>query len=261
MRVHFIKRVLLLMLFMTGAQVLVDAAPFVVLNDGRRMEGIEIRARSNGDVILTTQRGDITYAKDQYSRAVADKPDNWDALARNAEANPQAAIPLLQEIIREYANLDWDLRAMALLGETYINADQPEQAIDTYEDLFRESEAASASDVRWSYYKALLETEKYNKLELELNQEIADGDREAAARAQVMRGDILLKQGDVEGAAFDFLKTVLLFKAQEDVQPEALYKAGNALKRMKDDRAAAQFTQVVQTYPQTEWADKARQEL
>ena len=48
------------------------AAPFVVLKDGRVQKGVSIRAKLNGDIILTTERGDITFTKGQYSRAEAD---------------------------------------------------------------------------------------------------------------------------------------------------------------------------------------------
>lgn len=243
-----------------AAQLVADAA-FVELKNGRTMNGTSVRARSNGDVILTTANGDVTYTKDQYVRAVADKPDTWDQAVASVVSNPSAAIPVLQDIVREYQNLDWDVRAMAALGEAQLNAKQIDDALDTYEKLFRQSEQAAKSNIRWKYYQGLLESKKYDKLDLALKKEVTDGAPEDTAKAQVMRGDILLAQGDIEGAMMDYLKTVLLFKQQEDVQPEALYKAGITLKQLKDERAGAQFQTVIQKYPSSEWAAKARQAL
>ena len=104
-------------------------------------------------------------------------------------------------------------------------------------------------------------SKNYNKLELALKTEMKEGSREDAARAQIIRGDILMSQGDTRGAAMDYLKTVLLYKQQQAVQAEALYKAGEALAKMKDPRASDQFKEAVQKYPDSPWAVKARAKL
>lgn len=237
------------------------AAPYVVLPGNRTIQGNSIRARSNGDVILTTAKGDVTYTKGQYLRAVADEPPNWNQVNRAISTDPDSAIPELQKIIREYANLDWDLRAMAKLAEAQVAAGKAEDGVATYEDLFRKSEAASASEIRWDYYQALIGAKRYNKVEVALKKEMASKSRSDAAHAQILRGDVLLNQGDIQGAAMDYLKTVLLFQKESDVQAEALYKAGDALKRMKDPRADDQFRQVVQDYTDSPWAAKAREQF
>jgi TolA-binding protein len=150
---------------------------------------------------------------------------------------------------------------MAQLAAAQVASGKVDAGIATYESLFRKSEAAKKSDARWGYYDAMVATKNYNKLELALKTELKEGTREDAARAQIIRGDILMSQGDTQGAAMDYLKTVLLFKKQGDVQPEALYKAGEALAKMKDPRAAEQFKEVVQKYPGSPWAGKAREKL
>lgn len=251
----------LLILGLIGSCTAASAAPFVVSPDGRIKEGLSIRARSNGDVILTTDRGDITYVKGQYSRAVADQPSNWDKVSQDVQSNPAAAIPALQVIIKENANLEWDLRAMALLGQAQVGAGKVDEGISTYESVFRKSPEMARTDARWGYYDAMVAAKKYNKLELALKKEIKEGAHEDAAKAQIIRGDILMSQGDTQGAAMDYLKTVLLFKKARSVQAEALYKAGEALDKLKDPRASDQFKEVVQTYPDSPWANKARAKL
>lgn len=250
-----------LILGLIGCCTAAYAAPFVVLNDGRVQKGTGIRAKLNGDIILTTDRGDVTFTKGQYTRAEADKPAQWDQIVRSVESNPATAIPALQTIIKANANLGWDLRGMAQLGAAQVASGKVEEGISTYESLFRKSPEAARSDARWGYYDAMVASKKYSKLELALKTEVKEGTRSDAARAQIIRGDILMSQGDTQGAAMDYLKTVLLFKQQQDVQAEALYKAGEALAKMKDPRASEQFKEAVQKYPDSPWAGKARAKL
>ena len=54
------------------------AAPYVVLRNGRRIDGTAIRALQNGDINLTTLKGIQTFPKGSYIQAVDDKPAEYD---------------------------------------------------------------------------------------------------------------------------------------------------------------------------------------
>ncbi len=238
------------------------AAPYVILRNGTRKEGSSIRARANGDVILNTEAGQITYSKNQYIRAVADRPPEYgQALQAAQQEDYDKAVDLLEQVVREYRNLEWDLRAQAAIAEVHMRQEEYMKAVSTFEKLFREAEDRKDGDTQWTYYEALLNAEQFTKLKRELDDIIEDGARDQAARAQVMRGDINRKQGDLEGAAMDYLRTVILFKSQSGAQPEALFKAGKTLQDMRDPRAQKMYQTLLQNYGNSSWAERARAEM
>ena len=94
-----------------------------------------------------------------------------------------------------------------------------------------------------------------------INEDIASGSREAAARAQVVRGDMKAAGGQYEEALLDYLRTAILFRAQTAVLPEATYKTAVALKNLNDPRAAEYFQKVIDEFPKSEFAEQAREQL
>jgi len=79
-----------------------------------------------------------------------------------------------------------------------------------------------------------------------------------AARAQIRRGDVKMKRRQFEPAALDYLRTVALFKAEKDVQPEALYKAGLVLEELRHAKARHMFDRLIKEYPESAYARKAQ---
>src|SRR5262245_39835616 len=53
-------------------------AAYVELSNGTKIEGTDIRAKSDGEIILTTAQGQRSFIKGQYVRAEADKPADFD---------------------------------------------------------------------------------------------------------------------------------------------------------------------------------------
>ena len=83
--------------------------------------------------------------------------------------------------------------------------------------------------------------------------------RDLAARAQVLRGDLKRKRRQLEPAVQDYLRTVILFENIRDVQPEALYKAGETLEELRDARAKDLFARLQREYPDSKYAARARE--
>lgn len=232
----------------------------VILSNGTTIEGTEIRARPDGTVVLTTAQGQREFAKGQYTKAIADKPAEVDQAGQlAAQKKYDEAIKLLADVIVKYRFLEWDNRARAASAQMMIAKGDPAGAADQYEQLFRASPDAKAeSKLLWGYLNALLQAQKLDKLNPQLDEIIAKGSRLDAAKAQTLRGDIKAGQGQVEGAVLDYLRTVVLFEAEKEAQPEALYKAGEALEKLRDPRAKAMYAKLVQTYPESDYAQKAR---
>ncbi len=237
--------------------------PYVILLDGTRIEGTDIRARSGGEIVLTEPRGTRTFMPGQYERAYAPRPPEF-GRAQDMVQNDryEEAIPILEEIIRELRHLEWDNRAMDLMARARMGMGEYDTAVRTYERLFQQTPRMKENpDVLWTYYRAMLGAGQLDRLETEMEEKIKEGSRADAGRAQIMRGDIKRERGLYEEAVLDYMRTVVFFKAQRDIQPEALFKTAEALERLRDDRARAMFERVVREYPDSRYAEQARRKL
>jgi tetratricopeptide (TPR) repeat protein len=232
----------------------------VLLPNGSTIEGSEIRARPDGTVVLTTAQGQREFPKGQYTKAIADKPAEFDQAGQlAAQKKYDEAIKLLADVIVKYRYLEWDNRARAASAQIMVAKGDPAGAADMYEQMFRTSpDTKNESKLLWGYLNALLLAQKTDKLSPQLDEIIAKGSRADAAKAQTMRGDIKAGQGQMEGAVLDYLRTVVLFQAEADAQPEALFKAGEALEKLRDPRAKEMYAKLVQNYPASDYAQKAR---
>lgn len=237
--------------------------PYVVLLDGTRVEGTDIRARATGEIILTEPRGTRTFMPGQYDRAYAPRPSEFDEAQRMVnERRFEQAIPILEEIIRRMRHLEWDNRAMDLMARAQMGMNEHDAAVRTYERLFQQTPRMRDNpEVLWSYYRSMLGAEQFDRLETEMERIIREGSRADAGRAQILRGDIKQARNLYEDAVLDYMRTVVFFSAQRDLQPEALYKTGEALERLRDDRARGMFERVVREYPQSRYAEMARRKL
>ncbi len=90
---------------------------------------------------------------------------------------------------------------------------------------------------------------------------VAGEDRAAAAKGQLLRGDLNMAKNKVEAALLDYLRTVTLFKKEQEVQPEALYKTGLAMDALRDPRAKKFFQMVVDDHGDSSYAAMAQEKL
>ncbi|HMO03218.1 MAG TPA: tetratricopeptide repeat protein [Kiritimatiellia bacterium] len=239
-----------------------DAA-VVILPNGNRIEGTEIRANRNGDVVLTTAAGQRTFARGQYTQAIADKPASFDqARALAGQGRHDEAITMLETIATEFRFLDWDNKALIAIAQIQSGRGNHKQAVEVYERLFRQApELRQDAVAQWAYRDALLAAEEFDKLVPQLDDAISKGSRTDAARAQVMRGDVRMRQSQVEAAVMDYLRSAILFETEATVQPEALFKAGQGLEKLRDPRSKEMYRRLVAKYPTSTFAQEARGKL
>lgn len=236
------------------------AAPYVVTTQGQRIEGTAIRATSEGEIILTTPQGQRSFFPGQYLKAVADRPPELDQAAQMVQNRQyDEAVRLLEAVAVKYRFLDWDVQARAILPQVYVRKGDMAAAVTAYDRLFASSPKAKDDPaVMWTYRQTLLEAKQYDKLSPMLDQVIAGGDRAEAARAQIMRGDVKVAQNQLEGAALDYLRTVILFAGERASQPEALSKAAETLEKLRDARAKDLYRKLVTEYPSSPQAAAAQ---
>ena len=237
----------------------VAPAAFVEMADGSRREGADIRARTDGTIILTTPQGQVTFQRGQYVRAVADKPADFDrARQLFAQKNYDEAIKLLDPIIQTYRFLEWDVNARIVRGQILLAKGDAAGAVDNYDQLFRGApEQRKNSEVLWPYFNALLAAKQYEKMGPALDEMISKGSRADAAKAQIVRGDIKMSQANLEGAVLDYLRSAIMFESERAVLPEALYKAADGLEKMRDPRAKEMYQRVASEFGGTPWGQKA----
>ncbi len=248
------------LIFLMGS---VQAAPYVINSAGTRIEGAAIQSAADGTISLTTLNGQVlTFPPGAYRQAVADPPPQMNevtALAKNGELDRAAEI--LREIKQKYRFLGWDMRASRMLARVELAGKNFEKAAAEYEALFAaRPQMKTVPAERANYMQALLGAGRIAETAALVDEDIASGSREAAARAQIVRGDMKAKSGQLEEALLDYLRTAILFEEQTAVLPEATYKTALALKKLNDPRAAEYFQKVIDEYPESEFAELAREE-
>ncbi len=250
-------------LAMTAAAAMTAQAAYILLPNGNRIDGTDIRARPNGDIILTTSAGQRTFTRGQYAKAFADKPAAYDqASAAAGQGNFDQAIQILDKIIADYRFLEWDNQARNAKARVFMLQEDFDSAVTAYEELFRNAPDAKTDEaIGWGYREALLGAKQYDTLVKDLNDIIKSGSRPDAARAQVMRGDVEMARNRVEPAVMDYLRSAILFENVASVQPEALFKAASGLEQLRDARSRDMYQKLVEKYPSSEYAQKARAKM
>jgi len=202
----------------------------------------------------------LTFQRNQVARLDITKPADIDrAQQMIASGQPDAAITVLNDVIEKYRMRNWDNVARELLATIYLQRKDPKKAIALLEDYFRAAgQSEGQAKLRKVYWIALNEAERFSTLKKELDTVIINGPRDAAAEAQIMRGDMARKQGSKEDAFKDYMRTALLFKDVKSVQPEALFKAAEILDEMRDPRGDLLRKEIVAEHPESEYAKKLR---
>lgn len=242
---------------------LVKSAPFVVNSAGTQIDGVSIQSAADGTVLLTSAQGQtLTFRPGAYRQAVADKPKEMvqgENLVKSGDLAGAAII--LRRVKEQYRFLSWDQCASLMLARVELAQKKFAVAAAEYEALFAaQPHFKTVPAERANYMQALSGAGRIKEAAAMVNEDIASGSRESAARAQVVRGDMKAAGGQYEEALLDYLRTVLLFREQAAVLPEATYKTAVALKKMKNPRAAEYFQKVIKEFPESEFAAMAKGE-
>ena len=236
----------------------VQAAPYVLLSSGKKIEGSAVEVNDAGQILLKTERGVLTFPKG--TQVFVDKPAELEQARKLIEQRQYArAMPLLRKIIKDYRLLRWDVQAKALLGRAHFEMrEYAEAAAVLAEAVDRDPDVLDDDAVRESYMRALHALKQFDKLKTLLDETIMRGSRKAAAMAQLMRGDLKHKEGAIEPALFDYMRTADFFKAQEEYQAEANFKTAECLEKLGDERAAEYYAVVAEEYPSSTYGAKAK---
>jgi outer membrane protein assembly factor BamD (BamD/ComL family) len=236
----------------------------VINSAGGKVTGSAIQSAPDGTILLTTLNGQtLTFRRGSYRLAYADKPREMYQVEELIKKKDLVAVAeILKRVKKDYQFLGWDQRACLMLARVYLPLKQFEDAVREYEELFAAQPSLMQNlKERSNYMQALLGCGRIDEVAKMVDEDIASGSREAAARAQVVRGDMKAASGQYEEALLDYLRTAILFKAQTAVLPEATYKTAVALKNLNDPRADEYLKKVINEFPDSEYAELAKGEM
>lgn len=228
----------------------------LVLTNGTRVEGRNLRLNARGDYVLETAQGIRTYAPAQVDRAEADKPAGYDEAMALRATQPDEAVQRLTRIARENRGLGWDARAWFDVASIATARGRHDEAVAAFEQL--PPRTLEIGDVRAAYWSALVEAGRFGKVVPMLNEAIPSTPRPLSARATLLRGDARRGQEQLEPALLDYLRVWTLYADVREAQPEALYKAARTLSELKDPRSRELLDELERDYPNSPWAARAR---
>ncbi len=239
-------------------------APYVVLRDGRRMEGVSVRVRpGDRSVVLMREDGQITLTRDQVTQVVGPRPDRLDEGMRALRAQRfDEAMAAFEPVTRESRFLTWDEHAWLGIARAQEGKGDNAAALRAYERLLEVNpRAEQRAEVRWGYYRAMAAAGRGDDVLPKLTELIRSGERADAARAYVMRGDLQVARERHEEGVLDYLRAVMFFRREAEIMPEAYLRVAETLEKMRDNRSREWYRRVVQEFPDSSQAAEARAKL
>ena len=239
--------------------VLTSQASLIVLKNGRTVTGKSVEWREGThDYLVNNEGASIPIPEDQVAKMEIDRPSDLDQAKGLVAAHQYGqAIPILEGIITKYKKLSWDVDAMRLLAQCYVEMNDSKKAAVAIDALFAAGGTLTPS-LQMTYLKSLQQSGDTKRFQQELNRMIGTGSSSLVAVAYLIRAKAYLQEGNQDAALSDFIKVVTLFKNEKSVQPEALYNAAELLAKAKDPRAADFRKILVQEYKSSEFAGKLK---
>ena len=228
-------------------------ADVLVKKDGTRLVGDAIKV-SGSSYVLKKGPATVTIPFSQTAMVAVKEPKNLRPAIKAVEAGQYTkAIPVLQQIVRQYKHLKHDVTAGSWLVTAMVGAGQHRDAITAFESLKRtvKDKKEIPIQLRRSYWEALEKTGGTAKLKSDLSDAIRYGNRAVAAEAQVRRADNQMAAGQTEAALKrGYLRTVLLFSDVKEIQPEALKKTYEAYMKLELTKKAQEYKGILmKKYP------------
>lgn len=231
--------------------------------DGRQITGtVRWKAVARKYAIVQSGPGNIELEIDpaRVSKIEVVQPKELQPAIEAVKAGRTAqAIPVLDKLAQDYLMLQWDEPATRYLAEAYLANDDAANAVKACERIIGyRQEAAYLSEMAVAYWTALLKTGRTARLEEYLDLAAKSGNRPTAARALILRGDMLRDRKQTRDALKDgYLRVVVLYKNVREAQPEALFKAMKAFEELQQIPHAERMRTALRTdFPTSEYARK-----
>jgi tetratricopeptide (TPR) repeat protein len=217
--------------------------------DGGQASGTIKFMPSSKTYYVTANNATIPVMESQIIRVNIVKPATLDGAIRMVgQKQYKNAVPILEAIVQEYKNLQWDDVALGYLGECYLNTGQTDKAIGIVKKAIQQNPEGLTIQTLQIYWAALLKDKKLDELEKSLEPVISGGSREAAAAAQIKKGDLLKERGKLREAVVDgYMRTVMLYDEVKEIRAEAVYKAMKACEELGQQSYAEKMRKILLT--------------
>ncbi len=240
-----------------GAQADVMARLF--LKNGYRQEGMTRWQPAKKQYVVAVKQGAVETQMEFSPAEVADikvvaPPNLKQALQSRNTAQ-------LEAIMKQYVMLQYDVVAGNALARIYLGQNKPADALRACQAVIASNpDAGVTSDLAPVYWKSLLATGKGANLGPILDTAIQTASPAIAAGALNVRGDLLRADNKLKEALTDgYLRVVALYRAQREVQPEALAKAAEVFEQLQQPQYAQKMrTELITRYPDSPEAKKLR---
>jgi len=262
MKQHSLSLTLVLLGLLLAIPSFAQLRPYVVDNENRRIEGTAIRSSGGGKITLTLPNGKTAdFAQGGFKKVYKPMPPEFKR-AVSAFNNGQyaSARPLFESIEKGNRHLNWDFHAGAYLVKCYIAEGKPQLATQVIGRLKAVPGAKNNAIVAGAELEALIGNGKQDSASRKIDQLVSGPSREVAAIAQTRRGDISMSKNLHQQAVLDYLRTVAFFEdVDREIQAEAMFKTGLALKALKDSgRSQMMFQRTQKNFPGSYWALRAQ---
>lgn len=242
--------------FWVAALLLIGAvgasADHVILNNGTKIEGTNIRRKLDGSVTMDIPgKGRQEFPKGSYKMAVADPtPEFVAAIQQYREKKYDAAIAAAEKVADEKSGCELDKQARYVAARCFVAQSKAGDAVGQFDKLVRiyGDQVLKEPVVAVEYANALLAAKQNTKLVGVLDDIIKDAPRNYAAKAQTMRGEMREQMGQLDSALQDYMRTVIFFQQEEEAVPEALYRAAKVLESKRDPRSKTLYKKLVDDY-------------
>jgi lipopolysaccharide biosynthesis regulator YciM len=220
-----------------GGSAPAQVAGEIATTQGRTIKG-NIRWQPSSKVYGVVQANNVELKVPlaDAAKVTVASPQNVAAAIKIVQSGQQVerAIPVLETVMADYQMLQWDVVAARWLADAHLQKGDAKKAIEMCEAVIAQNaDAGVTGDLPQIYWRALLADGRTAKLKEALTDGIKRGDRQTMALAQILRGDIAMKEGEFKDALIDgYLRTVCLFREVKALQPEALYKAAQCFEKL-----------------------------
>lgn len=258
-----VTAVCMVSLLMTGA-VLGQIQGTIINTEGKPFTGLlkwKVREKAYN---VTANNMDLEVPLTSVAEMQIPKPKELENAEKQiASGNAAVAVPILEKITKDYFMLKWDKPAIRLLVDANMKAGETDKAIKTCETIIAaDATQAYLGEIAPAYWQALLKAGRTAKVEEFVLKAIKSGDRMACAFALIMRGDLILATGDTPDNAKKalrdgYLRVYMLYKSEQEAQPEALFKAAKCFEKLgQSGRADQMRSELKRNFAASPWAQK-----
>lgn len=240
--------------------------------DGGHKSGVIKWSARNRSYVITQKQAngstmDMEVEAKNVERLDIKPPQGMDQAIKAVESgNGAGQIKFLEQVVDEYAHLQWDQKAGSYLAKAYLGANNAAKALETCKKIISVDKTAGYSgDLAPTYWQALIKNNQTSTLDQMLAKAASSGDRFASGSALIARGDAIIAKDNTPAGAKKalvdgYLRVILLYRDPEVeplLRPEALYKAAQCFETAGQTSRASDLRSELKTkYASSPWAAK-----